>query len=265
MNDNELDDLLNAWSTPPVSPSLRERVRRGFQAAPIPGQGRFIGWRWIGFHWKGISAAAALALGALLLMVPLARPQAAPPAQWTVDSEFLAYADDGSSSVEMLATSYLMNGNETIWSRWSPDNPLKTAMWAATDGLGGFHNRLVTHLMFDRAKLEAIRKQRESNHGVGVVSGCGSHCMHLEHFNFSRATSGPTTACIEGVVVGHDTILNYPVAAVRYRWTEHGRMTLWMTPDLGCFALRSTYEIEVRDGSFRLVAEKRAVKLNGSN
>jgi hypothetical protein len=260
MNDNELDDILNKWTTPHASPSLRERVRRGFAATGNRRQAQVIGWRWIRFHWKSASATAVLALAVLLLMVPLARTQAAPPAQWTVDSEFLRYADDGSSSVEMLATSYLVNGNETIWARWSPVNPIQTVMWQAADGLGGLHERIASHLM-DQARLEEIHKRRAANRGVGIVTGCGFHCLTLEHFGFLRATPSPTTACIEGVVVGHDTILNYPAAAVRSRWTEHGRMTLWMAPELGCFALRSTYEAEQPDGSFRVVSEKRAVKV----
>jgi hypothetical protein len=117
--------------------------------------------------------------------------------------------------------------------------------------------------MFDRVKLEEIHKQRKANRAksVGVVTGCGFHCLSLDHFYFLRTTPSPTTACIEGAVVDRGTILNYPVAAVRSRWTEHGRMTLWMAHDLGCFALRSTYETEQPDGSFRLVGEKRAVKV----
>jgi hypothetical protein len=41
-------------------------------------------------------------------------------------------------------------------------------------------------------------------------------------------------------------------------------MTLWMSPNLGCFALRITLEARRPDGTFRLVSERRAlrVKLN---
>jgi hypothetical protein len=41
-------------------------------------------------------------------------------------------------------------------------------------------------------------------------------------------------------------------------------MTIWMAPDLACFALRSVYEAEQPDGSFKVVAEKRAVRVNTS-
>jgi hypothetical protein len=39
------------------------------------------------------------------------------------------------------------------------------------------------------------------------------------------------------------------------------RMTLWMAPDLGCFALRITIEERGADGTFRLVLRKQAQKV----
>ena len=38
-------------------------------------------------------------------------------------------------------------------------------------------------------------------------------------------------------------------------------MTLWMAPDLGCFALRLTREERRPDGTFRLVLKKQATKV----
>jgi hypothetical protein len=57
-------------------------------------------------------------------------------------------------------------------------------------------------------------------------------------------------------------ILNYPTEAVRERWTEHGRQTLWMAPELGCFALKITKEEERPDGTFHLAFAKQALKVN---
>jgi hypothetical protein len=39
------------------------------------------------------------------------------------------------------------------------------------------------------------------------------------------------------------------------------RMTWWMAPELGCFALRITTEEKQPDGTWRLVREKRALRI----
>ena len=44
-------------------------------------------------------------------------------------------------------------------------------------------------------------------------------------------------------------------------WAEHGRMTLWLAPDLGCFALKVTYEEQRPDGTFHLVNAKQGLKV----
>jgi hypothetical protein len=41
---------------------------------------------------------------------------------------------------------------------------------------------------------------------------------------------------------------------------DQRRLTLWMAPDLGCFALRITTE-ERRPDTFRLVSRKQALKV----
>lgn len=249
MNEQELDDILNTWQPPPASRSLRERVRASF--APRPPR-RF------GLRPRTFLAAAAFAAIAFLLIVPGAHPQPAPTPPWTLDSEFLYYADDGSPVVEMMATSYMQGGNETILSRWAPSNPMKTAMWQAADAIAPLHNRVISSLKFDRAKVEQIRKSRQERmaRSIGAVTGCGPLCISIDHFGFTRGTP-----CVADAIVAHDTILGHPTDAVRTRWTEHGRMTLWMAPDLGCVTLRSVYEAEQPDGSFKIAAEKRAVKI----
>ncbi len=68
--------------------------------------------------------------------------------------------------------------------------------------------------------------------------------------------------CIDGPIVDRETILNYPTAAVRRRWTEHGRTTLWMASDLDRFALRVTYEEQRPDGTFRIARAKHALRVN---
>jgi hypothetical protein len=112
VNDTELDEMLDQWKVPPVPASLRENVRAGFVAAleqkPLSG----VRMRWIA-AWvpgarKSLFAGAALGAGFLLLIVTQALPHTPPPVNipYTVDSEFVRYADDGSPSVEMYLTSY---------------------------------------------------------------------------------------------------------------------------------------------------------------
>jgi hypothetical protein len=247
MTDTELDEILNQWSAPPAPPSLRARVRAGF---PKPVRHSFR-WR------KGFTAAAIIAAAAILLIATQATPQPVAPIPWTVDSEFIRYADDGSSSIEMYSTSYQSNANEILLSRSIPGNQFKTALAWTADVLIPIHNRLIGRLVLGRQRLEEI--QRADARKVGFVSGCGLHpgCVVLEHYSYAKAATG----CIDGQVVDRATILNYPTEAVRERWTEHGRMTIWTAPGLGCFALKVTQEEERPDGTFRLVAAKQALKV----
>jgi hypothetical protein len=39
-------------------------------------------------------------------------------------------------------------------------------------------------------------------------------------------------------------------------------MTWWTAPDLGCFSLRITAEEKRADGAWRLVSEKRALRID---
>jgi hypothetical protein len=251
MNDTELDELLNTWSAPPAPPSLRNRVRAGF----VPNPRRKV--RWIG----SLAAAAVLGCIAFFLVVTQASPQVrTTPIPWTVDSEFVRYAEDGSSSIEMYSTSYESNGNEILLSRSMPDNLFKTAIGRALDAAETVHFSIWLHSTADDERMERMKQQARSH--VGFIAGCNMDCLMLEHYFFAKSPSGAGDSCLAGTVVDRETILNYPTAAVRQRWTEHGRMTVSMAPGLGCFALKVTYEDERPDGTFHLVAAKQAIKVN---
>jgi hypothetical protein len=247
MTDTELDEILNQWSAPSAPPSLRGRVRAGFPAPPRHA-----------FRWrKGFIAATVLAAAAILLIATQASPQPAAPIPWTVDSEFIRYADDGSSSIEMYSTSYQSNANEILLSRSIPGNQFKTALAWTADVLIPIHNRVIGRLVVGRQRLEEI--QRANARKVEFISGCGPHpgCLVLEHYAYAKRAGG----CIEGEVVERATILNYPTEAIRERWTEHGRMTIWMAPALGCFALKVAQEEERPDGTFRPLTAKQALRV----
>jgi hypothetical protein len=250
MTDNELDEILDKWTAPSVPPSLRARVRAGFPAPPR----RTFRWR------KSLIAAAVLAAVAFFLIATDASPQPPASTPWTVDSEFLRYADDGSSSIEMYSTSYESNGNEVLLSRSAPANPFKTALARAADVVIPIHNRLMRRIMVDPKLLEQVQKVRARHPGVSFITGCDLYtCLLLDHSGYARDPSG--TGCLAEAIVDRATILNYPTEAVRERWTEHGRMTLWMAPALGCFALKVTQEEERPDGTFHLVSAKQALKV----
>ncbi len=181
-----------------------------------------------------------------------------------MDSEFVRYAVDGSSSIDMYATSYELDGAEILTSRSIPNRPFGTALGRTLDAALPIWSRLMARLTIDP---ETLRRVRQAAHrSVGVVAGCNASCLTLEHYGFARAAAGPNTGCIDGTIVGHETILNYPTTAVQPRMGGNVRMTWWMAPDLGCFALRIATEKKRPDGTWRLVSEKRAlrVRLNPS-
>jgi hypothetical protein len=61
-------------------------------------------------------------------------------------------------------------------------------------------------------------------------------------------------------VVGEEVLLGYPTVVVRDGMYK-SRMTVWMAPELSCFALRATVEAEQADGSWTLVSEKKAINV----
>jgi hypothetical protein len=249
MNDTELDQILDTWTAPPPPPSLRQNLRaagRQFRA-PRPKKHMFV--------------AAILAAAALLLVVAQARP-GSPPVRipYTVDSEFIRYANDGSSSIEMYTTSYQVDGAEIIRSRSIPGHPFGTALRRTLDAALPLWSRLMARLTVDPETLERLR--RRIPHTVGAVVGCDPSCLLLQHYFFARAVPGVDPGCMDGAVVDRETLLDYPTAAVRFPLGENQRMTWWTAPDLGCFALRITTEQKQPDGTFRLVREKRALRVN---
>ncbi len=255
MNESELDDLLDTWTAPPPPASLRESVQAGFAAGHKRTRVRAPRAR------KRLFAAAILCAAALLLVVAQAHPGAPVRIPYIVDSEFLRYANDGASTIDMYTESYELNGAEILKSRSIP-GPFGTVVGRAVDAALPIWYRLMARLTADGGTLERLRQH--ASHAVGVIGGCDASCLVLERYFFARTAAGAGYACIDGAVVGHDTILNFPVTAIRPRWGAAGRMTLWMSPELRCFALRITLEAKRPDGTFRLVSERRAlrVKLN---
>jgi hypothetical protein len=206
---------------------------------------------------------AALGAGFLLLIVTQALPQTPPPVNipYTVDSEFVRYADDGSPSVEMYLTSYTgQNGAEVLVSRSIPNHPFGTALGRTLDATLPAWQRLILPLTVTSAELEKMKKSRPPS--VGFITGCADWtCLLLNRYFFRRAPPAAGNDCVEGTVVGRETILNYPTTAVELREWNRSKTTVWTTPGLGCFALRMTSEAQRPDGSFHLVAVKQALRV----
>jgi hypothetical protein len=269
MNDTELDEILDSWTAPPVPASLRERARAGFSAAmeqkTIPVAR--VSWK-AAFPRrarKGLLAVAVLVLAALVLLViqgvaqtlrPVAPPVQAP---YVVESEFVQYASDGSREVVMHTTSYSQVGTEVLLSRTLPGNPIGTAIARAMDN-GLLHIGPRPRLTPEMA--EKVRVARANPNRITLYFGCDRlTCWITSHYTFG-GIGDARTGCAQAGVVGHETILNYPtVAAQRALGNSNQRMTLWMAPDLGCFALRETLEERGPGGAFRLVSGKQALNV----
>jgi hypothetical protein len=273
MNDTELDEILDSWTAPPAPASLRERVRNGFSAAMEQKtiSAARVSWKTVFARRarKGLLAVAVVALGALVLVVIQAVSQTLgpvpPPVQvpFVVESEFVQYASDGSPQVAMHTTSYSRDGNEVVLSRTLPGNPIGTAI-ARTLDTGSFyylvHIAPRPHLTPEMA--ERIRAARADPNHISLLTGCDRPtCWITSHYGFG-SIGDARIGCAKASVVGHETILNYPtVAAQRALGNSNQRMTLWMAPDLGCFALKETLEERGADGAFRLVSGRQAVKV----
>lgn len=61
-------------------------------------------------------------------------------------------------------------------------------------------------------------------------------------------------------IMGHETVLGHSTTIVRFGSTG-GRATIWMAPDLGCFALRQIDEEIRSDGTYRTTLRLQALKV----
>lgn len=241
MNDTELDLLLNTWSVPPVPASLRAGVFVGFTARRE--RRKFRGVRVL---------IAAACIGFFLLAVTLALPQTlglispSVRAPYIVDSDVVRYAGDGTSSVEVHISSYNRNGSEIVLYEVAPS--FVTGIRLGLQSVSAAWIRLTLPLTVSPDLLE-----KDESIARGSIG--------LDHYRLCCVGSGPallSSGCVIGPVVGHETILDHPTVAVRSVLDDQRRRTMWMAPDLGCFALRITTEERRPDGTFRLVRKKQA-------
>lgn len=270
LRDPELKSLGGEWSAPPPAEDFHSKVLKAFEREFVKAPAsRKAWWRlWPDSFMPsgsvravaGVALASSVFLVAAIWTIPKVFGADAPPAgtPWTVDSEFIRYADDGSYAVEMYSTSYQMNSSEVMLSRSMPTNPLATAVARSVDAVSPGWLRFFTRFTVDPNTLAMLKQARSE--GTSFITGCTPGCIFLEHVGWQKAPA----SCIVGEVVDRETILNHPTVAIRRPWMGRGRMTLWMAPDLRCFALRVTYEDQGSDGTFHLVRAKRAVRITST-
>jgi hypothetical protein len=127
----------------------------------------------------------------------------------------------------MYATSYMDKGVETQLSSSIPGEPLATAVRRVLDTTGFLLSRIVWR-----------------DHWAGAADFVRSGCVNQGQ-----------------PVVERKTILGYPTVAIQTRFGGREKMTLWMAPDLDCFALMTRDEERQADGSYRVVGEKHALSV----
>jgi hypothetical protein len=260
MTDRELDEMLNTWAAPEVPPSLRTRVRTGFAARAerrtisMPNFAR-------GFR-PGLFGAALAGAGAVLLVVTQAFPQmlrmgpAPVRAPYTVASEFIAYDEKGLPTEDILTTSYNRNGREVVLSRSFAGDPWRTVLWQMLGAVDALHKKLILPFVVTPEQLERVNKLPRHTMPL-LMTGYAS-------FLLPKAAGNPSAGCVEGAAEGRESILRYATAVIRVPTPDGQKMTAWMAPELGCFALKVTVEERRADGSFRLTGRKLAlgVKVN---
>jgi len=239
MNDSELDDMLNQWDAPPVPSSLREKVRAGLALGR-----KSSGKRWFTLpSWhigKGLFAGMAAGAVVFLFVIAQAFPQALGPSStvrpfpYVVESNVVAYGDDGSSRIDATLMSSSYKGTEIVLTESHPGNPLEG--WLMV-----FHNSI--HL----ALLHYVP-------GLVMPESAAKDAWFSAYVQAGCSDKGDN-------VIGHETVLKHATTAVQRTDPDGWRGTVWRAPDLGCFALRRKTEAPSPGGGFRLVSERDATRV----
>ena len=174
--------------------------------------------------------ASAFGAAAFLLVLTQAFPQTvklrpASSIPYTVDSEVIVYPDDGSRERVLDTTSYTLNGNEVVLSQTIPDHPLQTFFL-------NFH--------------QSMSSIFQDLHGL-----FGGHTEDHPKLD---------PGCAAGPSAPHQTMLSYDTVKVQ-REGNGRRAQTWLAPGLGCFPMRQILERQRIDGAYRVVMERRAVKV----
>jgi hypothetical protein len=181
-------------------------------------------------HRRMAMWASAFGAAAFLVVLTQAFPQTVKikPASnipFTVESELINYDDEGAVYRVIDQTSYARAGQEVVLAEVIPDHPVESFFM-------NFHQSMYS--LFTDIH--------------GLISG------HKEE----APVLGP--GCTAGRPAPHQTILNYDTVDESVEGNGR-RAHTWRAPQLACFPLRSTFERQRPDGTYRLVFERRALKV----
>jgi hypothetical protein len=124
----------------------------------------------------------------------------------------------------MYMTSYSDNGTEISLSSSYPDETFKTAIRRTLDVAGFLYYKI-----------------------AGRSEPAATDFIHA--------------GCVNGPAFKSETILGFSTTVVETRLKDRSRVTSWMSPDLGCFALSLRIEKQQPDGTYRVVSERHALKV----
>ena len=134
---------------------------------------------------------------------------------------------------------------------WSdPDHRMESLFFAV---------RLAVEGTVERMKHRLFSVPDEEAEDFAVVYSTVSQ-SHVLTRRANLVNSGCRNPGPSGTILGEQLMLNYATVAAQYNFWK-SRVTVWMAPQLGCFALRVTVEREQPDGSWTLSSEKKAVRV----
>jgi hypothetical protein len=262
MNDTELDELLDVWKTP----SPRESLRANVQAEIGAKQGRPP--RKL-FTRRRVWATAAVLIFAVLIVNPDAFSEKV--ISYTVDSEIVLSRGPEWEGMpdRVLMTSYNHAAAEMVQSWSYPGYPLETARLKArmvadraVERLAWPFKKVAKHYYILKYDLATPETDHEAYDAYAGVYPDGPDMELLVGRRADLTSSGCRTHHGGATVIGQDIILDYSTTILQ-QWHRGGalKLTLWMAPELSCFALRATIHEKQTDGSWKLVSEKKALKV----
>jgi hypothetical protein len=243
MNDNELDEMLDLWKAPEMRDCVREALRAGFPATRERANRPSL-WRRFIDAAQGIRtgrlAFATMCVAALLFAIIQVSPETVRMASpgyripFYVEFEFERYVDNGSVPHQSRITSFPYAGHEIVMSVTESGDSLLTT-------IRGIASSIRTQFILAMPSLVLPKEppMAEPEWFAGFVS--------------SGCSNGKT-------VVGHETLAGHETTVVQTGSPGY-RMRIWLAPDLACFALKLTHEIQEPNGTYVLKLRKEAVKV----
>jgi len=260
MTDTDLDDLLNAWLAPSPDESLRERLQAGIAVRrPRPVRRLLTPLR--------LWAMAATVILVVLIVNPDAFSKKV--STYTVDSEVTLHRGPEGVGLpqRVLMTSYNDAGTEVLRAWSFPDQPVETALLKTRMLANDTRERLARP--FEKiAKYYYIVKYglatppEDPDDAYAIVYPNRPDTPLLIGKRAALVSSDCRTIHGGAEVIGHDVVMNYATTILQQRNGGARKLTLWMAPELSCFALRATIHEMQPDGSWKLVSEKKALKVN---